>query len=52
MALLSLGGDLPRSDNPLFDAGSEHFGADNSTMVVGYMTDRVAERLGVAVIGV
>ncbi|MES2185251.1 MAG: prolyl oligopeptidase family serine peptidase [Pseudomonadota bacterium] len=36
----------------LFDGGTEHCGADNSTMVVDYMTDWVAERLGAAVAGV
>jgi dipeptidyl aminopeptidase/acylaminoacyl peptidase len=36
----------------LFDGGAEHCGADNSTMVVDYMTDWVAERLGAAVTGV
>jgi dienelactone hydrolase len=36
----------------LFDGGAEHCGADNSTMVVDYMTDWVAERLGAAVAGV
>jgi dienelactone hydrolase len=36
----------------LFDGGAEHCGADNSTMVVDYMTDWVAERLGGAVAGV
>lgn len=30
----------------LFDGGAEHCGADNSTMVVDYMTDWVARRLG------
>jgi dipeptidyl aminopeptidase/acylaminoacyl peptidase len=36
----------------LFDGGSEHCGADNSTMVVDYMTDWVAERLGAELTGV
>jgi hypothetical protein len=36
----------------LQDGGAEHCGADNSTMVVDYMADWVAERLGAAVTGI
>ncbi|GLC97770.1 MULTISPECIES: alpha/beta hydrolase family protein [Cupriavidus] len=36
----------------LLDGGAEHCGADNSTMVVDYITDWVAERLGASVAGV
>lgn len=36
----------------LLDGGAEHCGADNSTMVVDYITDWVAERLGGSVTGI
>jgi len=36
----------------LFDGGAEHCGADNSTMVVDYMTDWISRRLGGSVEGV
>ena len=36
----------------LADGGAEHCGADNSTLVVDYMTDWVAEKLGAHVAGV
>ena len=36
----------------LFDGGAEHCGADNSTMVVDYMTDWIAKRLGGYVEGI
>ena len=36
----------------LADGGAEHCGADNSTIVVDYMTDWVAEKLGGHVAGV
>ena len=36
----------------LFDGGAEHCGADNGSLVVDYMTDWVAEKLGAHVTGV
>ena len=36
----------------IVDGAAEHCGADNSTMVVDYMTDWVAEKLGGAVQGI
>ena len=36
----------------LLDGGAEHCGADNSSLVVDYMTDWVAEKLGAHVTGV
>ncbi len=36
----------------LFDGGAEHCGADNSTMVVDYMTDWISRRLGGSVEGI